>query len=804
LKNPALRTLEDLRLAPEAAWLWDGARSRIVWANEAGIQLFDAQTVFDLVDRPFDRNEAGVRAVADLTTSLQVGERKTCLLHFPSTGQVAPMACLCNLHVLADGRVGVLVVMEPPRPQISAAPENLAGAAMAQLPMGLFVLNADGMILHSNAAGLALLGTGDIKALRDIVVPPERADVLLARLNGAELASGVETVKAALGQRAMRLTLSTIAGGQQRLISLMMEDVTDRRALEREMQAVPVAPPASTAAQAFEQLAKSLQATIQEQSTAPQVATKPAVELTVPPPPVSIVETPRAKIDVPQAIRLSLENTGEAIMISAKSGPVFATGRAATMLGYDSAEALVGDRDLWQRISDEVLRREAIHLPMATGGTTEVRIATSTIPWLNGPAEQYVIKAATPVKASVAVETTPVVAEAPAPVVAPVVETIAAPDGRDAIDASELKALLDVASDGIISLDGDSKILSFSAGAEAIFSHRESDVLGMRFADLLTADSQKLVRDYLAALDGPGLASVFNDGREVTAVVKQGGTVPLFLTVGKVQSPRSKAKFCAVVRDITQWKRTEQELREAKEKAENVSRQKSDFLARISHEIRTPLNAILGFSDVMRLQRFGEIKNEKYLAYANDIHTSGSHLLSLVNDLLDLSKVEAGKLELDFTAVSLIDTADHAMRILQAEAARQHIVIRKSIGASLPRVVADVRALRQVVLNLLSNAIKYTDAGGQVFLSAQADENGDVLLRVRDTGIGMTEHQLQDALQPFSRVDTPDRDRQGTGLGLPLTKALVEANRAAFAMTSEPGKGTLAEIRFPATRVLAE
>ena len=324
-------------------------------------------------------------------------------------------------------------------------------------------------------------------------------------------------------------------------------------------------------------------------------------------------------------------------------------------------------------------------------------------------------------------------------------------DSREAIDAVELKALLDVASDGIISLDSTGKILSFSAGAQAIFSHSEADVIGLRFADLLAPESQKPLRDYLGALDGPGLASVFNDGREVTAVVKQGGTVPLFLTVGKVQSTRSKAKFCVVVRDITQWKRTELDLREAKEKAERVSRQKSDFLARISHEIRTPLNAILGFSDVMRLQRFGEIKNEKYLGYANDIHTSGSHLLSLINDLLDLSKVEAGKLELDFTAVSLTDTADHALRMLQAEASRQHIVIRKSIAATVPRVVADVRALRQVVLNLLSNAIKYTDAGGQVFLSAHSEENGDVVLRVRDTGIGMNEHQLQDALQPFSR-----------------------------------------------------
>ncbi len=173
------------------------------------------------------------------------------------------------------------------------------------------------------------------------------------------------------------------------------------------------------------------------------------------------------------------------------------------------------------------------------------------------------------------------------------------------------------------------------------------------------------MRDYLAALQGPGLASVFNDGREVQAVVKQGGTVPLFLTIGRLQAPKSQAAFCAVVRDITQWKKTESELREAKEKAEATSRQKSEFLARISHELRTPLNAIMGFSEVMRLARFGEIENEKYRGYVNDIHASGSHLLSLINDLLDIAKVEAGKLELNFTAVNLGEVIDHAMKMLQ-------------------------------------------------------------------------------------------------------------------------------------------
>jgi signal transduction histidine kinase len=267
---------------------------------------------------------------------------------------------------------------------------------------------------------------------------------------------------------------------------------------------------------------------------------------------------------------------------------------------------------------------------------------------------------------------------------------------------------------------------------------------------------------------------------------------------------QNPAPPCAPWCDITTWKRTEQELREAKDLAEQANRQKSDFLARISHELRTPLNAIMGFSEVMRTERFGELRNEKYRGYANDIHSSGEHLLALINDLLDLSKVEAGKLELNFTAESIAEATDHAMRLLQEEARTARVLMRTAFPAKLPRVVADHRALRQIMLNLLSNAIKYTNAGGQVVVSASVEQDGSMAVRVKDTGIGMTEEELLDALQPFTRVDSPNRERQGTGLGLPLTKALTEANRAKFHLSSAPNQGTQAEILFPGTRVLAE
>ncbi len=382
---------------------------------------------------------------------------------------------------------------------------------------------------------------------------------------------------------------------------------------------------------------------------------------------------------------------------------------------------------------------------------------------------------------------------------------------------SELRAILDTATDGIVTLDGKGKICSFSAGAEALFGYRSAEVTGKSFAKLLDGDSRKIIKDYLEALSGSGLAAVFNDGREVEAKVKQGGLISLFLTIGRLETDRHKsginsdgtAAFCVVVRDITQWKNTEADLRKSKEAAEKSNAQKSMFLANISHELRTPLNAIMGFSEVMRSERFGEIENEKYLSYANDIHTSGAHLLALINDLLDLAKVEAGKLELNFTSVNLLNIVDEAMHLLQEQATDNRVLLRKSIAGDLPNVVADMRSMKQVLLNLLSNSVKFTKPGGQVIISAKLEDDGQLLLTVKDTGRGMNNDELQQALAPFQRVEPVGGSgnggkTQGTGLGLPLTKALVEANRAKFTITSAPKKGTLVEIEFPTTRVLAE
>jgi signal transduction histidine kinase len=225
-----------------------------------------------------------------------------------------------------------------------------------------------------------------------------------------------------------------------------------------------------------------------------------------------------------------------------------------------------------------------------------------------------------------------------------------------------------------------------------------------------------------------------------------------------------------------------------------------EFLAKVSHEVRTPLNSIIGFTELMLQERFGAIGNARYSGYIEDIHQSGLYALSLLNDLLDISKIEAGKFELNFTAVDVPELVEDCVTSLQPLAKRARIVLRTSFAADLPSVVADPRRLKQILLNLLTNAIKFTKEGGQVIVSVSAVD-GELRLRVRDDGVGMTKDEIAFAMQPFNQLDTAPRKQTGTGLGLPVTKALVDANRARLVLASEPGVGTSADVIFPAERL---
>ncbi len=369
-------------------------------------------------------------------------------------------------------------------------------------------------------------------------------------------------------------------------------------------------------------------------------------------------------------------------------------------------------------------------------------------------------------------------------------------------EVSELSSVLETATDGVVFVNQDGTIRAITQSGEALFGFDPAEVRGKPFTILFATESQRAVSDYLSNLSGTGVASLMNDGREVIGREAHGRFIPLFMTIGSLSGSTG---YCAVMRDITQWKRAEEELNAARRAAEHASSQKSEFLARVSHEIRTPLNAIIGFSDLMTEERFGPVGNLRYLDYLKDINRSGRHVLDLVNDLLDISKIEAGQQEMDFEAVSLNESLAEAVSMMQPQANRNRVIIRSSFASELPEVVADLRSVKQIALNLLSNAVRYTAAGGQVIVSTAYELTGGVVIRVRDTGIGMSAQEIEQAMKPFKQINALNRARgEGTGLGLPLTKAMVEANRANFTISSTPGHGTLVEITFPSTRVLAD
>ncbi|HET6159070.1 MAG TPA: PAS domain-containing sensor histidine kinase [Dongiaceae bacterium] len=262
------------------------------------------------------------------------------------------------------------------------------------------------------------------------------------------------------------------------------------------------------------------------------------------------------------------------------------------------------------------------------------------------------------------------------------------------------------------------------------------------------------------------------------------------------------AHFVAFITDASPRIRSEDNLREAKHQAEIANRAKSDFLANVSHELRTPLNAIIGFSEIMQMQMFGAIGHKQYATYADDIHASGKHLLSIINDILDLSKIEAGRYQLHVEEVDVEDTFDDCARLVRERAENAGLKIARQIDPATPLLVADKRAVKQILINLLSNAIKFTPQGGEVTLTAKpAGATGWVALSVSDTGIGIPPEQIDHAMTAFGQVDNPfTRSQEGTGLGLPIVKSLVELHGGQFSIESAVGKGTKVTMVLPAQK----
>lgn len=242
---------------------------------------------------------------------------------------------------------------------------------------------------------------------------------------------------------------------------------------------------------------------------------------------------------------------------------------------------------------------------------------------------------------------------------------------------------------------------------------------------------------------------------------------------------------------------------ELAEKAQAANHSKSEFLAIMSHELRTPLNAIIGFSEILEKEMFGPLGQDRYKEYSKDINVSGQHLLSIINDILDLSKAEAGKLILQDEEVSIVDTVNSTLRIIRDHAAERGVRLAFDVPAHDYQMIGDPRLLAQVFLNLFSNAVKFTHKGGSVAISFEEVKNGSLRVRIKDTGIGIDPENIEKVFAPFVQIENSmSRNYEGTGLGLPLTKNIMELHNGSITLDSRLGEGTVAIVEIPKERLV--
>ena len=295
--------------------------------------------------------------------------------------------------------------------------------------------------------------------------------------------------------------------------------------------------------------------------------------------------------------------------------------------------------------------------------------------------------------------------------------------------------------------------------------------------------------------------------RPTHATKREEATLPQRLSDGRViavmHRPMVDGGSVATYEDITQREATEA-LRIAKVRAETANRAMSEFLAHMSHELRTPLNAIIGFSDTMMKEIFGPLGNTNYRGYATDIHESGQHLLELINDILDLSKIEAEKEELHEENLFIPDLIRSVRTLVKGWQEKKGVKLDIVTAEGLPELCADERRLKQILVNILSNAIKFTEPGGRITWKTWYGGDSGLVFQIADTGIGIALDDIPKVLAPFGQIGgVYNRENQGAGLGLPLTKSLVELHGGYLDLQSELGVGTTVTVRFPAKRILA-
>ncbi len=511
---------------------------------------------------------------------------------------------------------------------------------------------------------------------------------------------------------------------------------------------------------AFLALGEALRARIGAPASEP-AGPSDAVDAVAPPPPAA--DEPASPL---------LDRLPIAVLATVDGRAVFANRAAAARLGYGEARALV-EAGEGAVVSTDAPDRIALRDAGGRALTSAARRVE--VPWAGGSATLWLL--AEP--------------EGEAP------EAAERRAGSPPAEAGEDRAteLLDRVDDAVALLDAAGRLRRLNRRGEGWFGRAEAEGAAARsLTDLLAPESRPAalallgeVRNQRDGLGAPPLR------RDVVARTVEDGPVPMLLTLGRLGA----SGFYATLRDVSALLRAETDRARTERDGARSAGRLPDLLAKVSHEIRTPLSAILGFAEVMMDERFGPLGNPRYKDYLKDIHASGAQVVALVDDLLDLSRIEAGQLDLAIAAVDVNRVVAEAVAQMQPEAHRERVIMRTSLAGRIPSVLADERSARQIVKNLLSNAVKFNEPGGQVIVSTALGEAGAVLLRVRDTGVGMSDEDIAAALEPFGGL--PARaPSHGNGLGLPLTRALVGANGASMTIRSRPREGTLVEVSFAA------